>query len=118
METSHELKGMEHLAILPALRRQLLQQAMVWVGGEALSSSFMDPMGGSSCRGLKETVIYVCYFCQEYQLFLGEVNLALFPVPKSMSPGSSGERELVVNKSEQHLLPVFFRSHRHLYCLD
>lgn len=59
METPHELKGMEHLAILPALRRQLLQQAMVWVGGEALSSSFMDPMGGSSCRECKRN----CNLC-------------------------------------------------------
>lgn len=50
MAEPHEVKGMEHLAALPALRRQVLQQAMLRVGGETLSFSFMDPVGGSSCR--------------------------------------------------------------------
>lgn len=53
----HELKGMEHLAALPALRRQVLQQATLWGGGETFHSSFMDPVGGSSCRESKMTAL-------------------------------------------------------------
>lgn len=40
------------------------------------------------------------------------MNLSLFPVPKSMSPGSSGEGQPLFNKPEHHLLPVFLRSHQ------
>lgn len=48
MEAYPSAEGHGALAALPTLRRQVLQQEMLRVGGETLSSLFMDPVGESS----------------------------------------------------------------------